>query len=126
MRGVVRAALAGAIQLGAAIAAQAHTVSPSDVLAVLNSPKAREEAGVVRAREDGPRLLVVEVGERWYRLPETERRRLAKSWLGLWRHAVPGGVVSVLDAGSGSPAVRYRAGGQIELVNRPAREERRE
>lgn len=116
------ALLAGAL----ARTAGAHTISPQEILDHLNDAKDREKTGVVRARNDPklPRLLLVEVGERWYGIDRATRQRLAKEWLGLWRHSVATGVVSVLDEKSGESVVKYRPDGSIEVADRKPGERR--
>ncbi|MEW6735435.1 MAG: hypothetical protein AB1489_29360 [Acidobacteriota bacterium] len=88
------------------------------MVAYLNSEAVRDEAGVERAEQSEklPRLLVIEVNERWFKLSETERRNLAKKWYGLWRHSVPNGIVSIIEKGSGDAVVNYQPGGHVELT----------
>jgi len=96
---------------------RAHDPTPSELVADLNSEVSRAESGVVRATRDPklPRLLVIEVGGRWYQRPEEARRGAAAAWRAIWQKAVPGGLVSVLDALSGEPVVRYRPG-RVEVA----------
>ncbi len=110
-----------ALLIGAlARSAGAHTISAEEVLTRLNDAKEKEKTGVVRARADPklPRLLLVEVGERWYGIDRAVRQKLAKEWLGLWRHAVATGVVSVLDEKSSEPVVKFRPDGSVDVVEK--------
>jgi hypothetical protein len=106
--------LAIVIALGTA-AAFAHTPSPDDVVASIGSPAARAAAGVVRAERDAanPRVLLVRVGAGWFALAGQARAAAAAEWRAAWRHAVPGGVVAVLDAHTDRPVVRYGRGGTV-------------
>lgn len=100
--------------------AGAHTISVEEVLAVLNDPKEKEKTGVVRAKQDPrlARLLVVEIGARWYAIDRGGREKLAGEWLGLWRHSLAKGVVSVLDERTGEAVVKYRPDGSVEVAER--------
>jgi hypothetical protein len=102
--------------LAAAVAAAAHQPTADAVIAEVGGPAGRA-AGVVAAVRDPtePRLLVVQVGEAWAALPAERRRTLAEAWRAHWRAAVPGGIVGVVDAASGRPAVNYDARGAARL-----------
>jgi len=105
------------VLVAAATQAWAHSVAPEAVLAELRSDAAREELGIVEAsRLDGaPRLLIVRVGARWHDLPAESRRRAAERWGRAWQHAVPQGVVSIVDATSGAAVVNFDALGRAQL-----------
>jgi hypothetical protein len=60
-----------------------------------------------------PRLFVIRVGSRWYARSAADRRTQAKAWQDLWRQNVPRGIVSILDAKTGAPAVRFGRGGDV-------------
>jgi hypothetical protein len=94
----------------AAGAAWAHTASPESVVA-----EAAKAKGVERAARDeaNPRVLVIRVGEEWFKLPEEARREQAARWRDEWRESVEQGVVSVLDARTEAPVVRFGAGGKV-------------
>lgn len=102
--------------LAAAAAAAAHQSTADEVVAEVGGPAGRA-AGVVAVARDRtePRLLVVRVGDAWAAVPEERRRALAEAWRTHWRSAVPGGIVGVLDAASGRPAVNYDARGAAHL-----------
>jgi hypothetical protein len=63
-----------------------------------------------------PRLLLVRVGADWYALDPERRRAFADGWRRHWREAVPDGLVGVLDAASGKPAVNYDGRGRARLL----------
>jgi hypothetical protein len=116
MSGRAFAALAVLVGLGGA--ASAHWVTPEAIVAELNSPHAREALGVENAVRDekAPRLLVIRVGEGWYRLPAATRRTQAGDWLSTWRESVAEGVVSILDARTQRAVVHFGPGGRVEGV----------
>ena len=95
----------------------------------MTAEKTRAAFGVESAYRDekAPRLLVIRVGARWYERSEADRRAQAESWHELWRKNVPQGIVSILDARTGAPAVRFDRNGQVAgvLAKRPAEEEDR-
>ena len=95
----------------------------------MTAEKTRAAFGVEGAYRDvkAPRLLVIRVGGRWYDRSEADRRAQAESWHELWRKNVPQGIVSILDAKTGAPAVRFDRNGQVAgvLAKRPAEEEDR-
>jgi len=107
-----------AMLVGLSRAASAHWLTPEAIVAELNSPRAREVLGVEGAVRDekAPRLLVIRVGEGWYRLPSAARRTQAKDWLSTWRHSVAEGVVAILDARTQKPVVHFGPGGRVEGV----------
>lgn len=94
----------------AASAVWAHTASPETIVA-----EAAKAKGVERAARDeaNPRVLVIRVGEEWFKLPEETRRDQATRWRDEWRESVEQGVVSVLDARTEAPVVRFGAGGKV-------------
>jgi hypothetical protein len=98
--------------------ARAHWIAPEAIVAQLQGPPGRA-LGVERAARDDkvPRLLVIRVGEAWYRIPAEKRREQAAAWLALWRHNVGQGIVAVLDARTDQPAVRFGPGGQVVAVS---------
>jgi hypothetical protein len=102
----------------AAGVARAHWDTPADVVAALDAPVMHHAYDVVHAARDAalPRLLVVRVGPGWRTLSDDARRRAADDWLALWRHAVPQGIVGVLDDATGRPVVNYDAAGNARLV----------
>jgi hypothetical protein len=91
----------------------AHTMSPEDIVA-----QAAKAKGVERAARDeaNPRVLVIRVGEEWFKLPEETRREQATQWRDEWRESVEQGVVSVLDARTEAPAVRFGANGKVFIA----------
>lgn len=107
----------------------AHQVPPESIVAGVTAEKTRATYGVENAYRDAkaPRLLVIRVGPRWYERSEADRRAQAQSWHELWRKNVPQGTVSILDARTGAPAVRFDRKGQVAglLAKRPAEEEHR-
>jgi len=105
--------------LAAAAVARAHWDSPEAVAAALEAPVMRNAYDVVHAARDAavPRLLVVRVGAGWRSLPDDARRRAADDWLALWRHAVPQGIVGVLDDATGHAVVNYDAVGNARLID---------
>jgi hypothetical protein len=104
------------------VSAHAHTLSAEEVVASLASPAARVATGVERVAPSpaNERVLVVQVGRRWYDLPVEDRAATAGEWRDLWRHAMPSGVVAVLDARTGSPVVRFAPGGVVAAVRAAA------
>lgn len=95
----------------------AHSVAPEAVLAELRSDAAREELGIVDASrlDRAPRLLIVRVGAQWHDLRAESRRGAAERWGRAWQHAVPQGVVSIVDATSGAAVVNFDALGRAHL-----------
>jgi len=95
----------------------------------VTAEKTRATYGVEDAYRDAraPRLLVIRVGSRWYECSEADRRAQAQSWHQLWRKNVPEGIVSILDAKTNVPVVRFDRDGEVAglLAKRPAEEEDR-
>ena len=98
--------------------AGAHTVSPAEILAQLRAPAVREAYGVEDASrlEKLPRLLLVRVGARWHEVPVEKRRAVAEEWARAWEHAVPQGIVSIVDASSGDAVVNFDGLGNAHLT----------
>ena len=103
--------------LGTVAGARAHTVSPDEILARLRAPALREAYDVedVSRLERLPRLLLVRVGPRWRDVPLEQRRAVAEDWARSWEHAVPQGIVSIVDARSGDAVVNFDALGNAHL-----------
>lgn len=95
-----------------------HTLPVAEILAYLNSEPVKEAAGVEKANADEklPRLLIVEVNEKWFKLEPKERIEAAKRWHAAWTHTVPQGIVSIIEKGSGDALVSFRADGRIDLM----------
>jgi hypothetical protein len=76
----------------------------------------------VAAKQDAdlPRLLIIEVGPEWFKLPPATQRSLAQRWRALWTHTVAQGIVAVLAQDTDQPVVEYRANGRIELLTKPS------
>jgi hypothetical protein len=110
------------LAVAASVSAQAHTLTAEEVVASVSAPAARVATGVERVAPSpaNERVLVVQVGRRWYDLPVEHRSATAAEWRDLWRHAIPSGVVAVLDARSGSPVVRFAPGGGVAAVRAAA------
>lgn len=106
-----------AVVYGTTGAAGAHTVPPEEILAQLRAPAAREAYGVEEASrlDKLPRLLLVRVGPGWRDVPPERRRAVAEEWARAWEHAVPQGVVSILDASTGDAVVNFDALGHAHL-----------
>ena len=102
----------------AAGVARAHTVPPEEILAELRAPAAREAWDVEDASrlDKLPRLLLVRVGARWREVPAERRRAVAEEWARAWAHAVPQGIVSVVDATTGDAVVNFDALGNAHLT----------
>ncbi len=98
--------------------ADAHTVPPEAIVGRLSSDAARHAAGVESVVRDPrlPRLLLVRVGPRWEELPLARREALARSWWTAWRHAVPQGVVAVLDAATDRSVVTFARDGAARVA----------
>ena len=113
---LAKLALAGT--MWTAVAAGAHTPSPDAIVARLGGETARRDAGVESAARDArlPRLLVVRVGPAWTALPAERRAALAAAWWQAWRHAVPQGVVAILDAATGRSVVSFAADGTPRIA----------
>lgn len=96
----------------------AHTVPREEVVIYINSKEVKESACVEKAemQKDLPRLLVVEVGECWFKLTEKQRKEFAKKWHTIWRHSVPNGIVSVIEKTTGDAVVSFRPDGRIDLT----------
>jgi hypothetical protein len=104
-------------------AGSAHTPSPEQVIALVGSSESRARYGVERVERHAEvaRLLLVRVGPAWADAPAEARRAVAESWLEEWSHAVPGGIVAVLDARTDRALVNYDAHGRARLAEpRPA------
>ena len=103
--------------LGTVAGARAHTVSPDEILARLRAPALREAYDVedVSRLERLPRLLLVRVGPRWRDVPLEQRRAVAEDWARSWEHAVPQGIVSIVDARSGDAVVNFDALGNAHV-----------
>jgi len=97
--------------------AAAHSVDPESVVRELRAPALRERFDVraVERHADLPRLLVVRVGPGWPRVASGRRRESAEAWLARWRHAVPQGIVAIVDAASGRSLVNFDVGGRAVL-----------
>jgi hypothetical protein len=101
-----------------AVVAFGHVIPREKIVEYLNSKEVREEAGIERAAQNEklPRLLIIEVNEKWYKLSETDRKNFAKKWYSIWRHTVHNGVVSVLDKDKGDPVVNFSPDGRVALT----------
>jgi hypothetical protein len=101
-----------------AIPAFSHTVPKEEVIAYLNSKAVKEAACVEKAQmqEDLPRLLVIEVGDCWFKLGEKERRDFARKWHAAWRHSVANGIVSIIEKSTGESVVSFRPDGRVDLT----------
>lgn len=99
----------------------AHTPSPEQVIALVSSRDSRARYGVERVERHAevPRLLLIRVGKTWSDAPAEARRAIAARWLEEWSHAVPGGIVAVLDARTDRALVNYDARGRARLVDPP-------
>jgi hypothetical protein len=106
---------AGLAVLATAGPAAPHQETPEILIADLGSAKTREASGIARVARDAaqPRLLVVRVGEGWWKLPAEVRRDRAAEWATRWRHAVPQGIVAVVDAKTEQPVVRFGPRGEV-------------
>ena len=111
----VRAPTGFAIVALAAATAAAHAPSADDVIAAIAAPAGRVATGVGKVARDraNPRLLVVRVNRDWYAIASDLRVATARAWWTAWRRAEPAGVVSVLDAGTDRPVVRFGPGGVV-------------
>ncbi|MGH7788418.1 MAG: hypothetical protein ACRERC_16230 [Candidatus Binatia bacterium] len=85
--------------LALAAAAAAHEISPDEAMARIGDPAVRAAFDVtaVERKADLPRLLVVRVGPGWAAVYPERRRDAAETWYHLWRDAVPGGIVAIVD-----------------------------
>ncbi|KAF0247608.1 MAG: hypothetical protein FD167_2991 [bacterium] len=101
-----------------AITTIAHTVPKEEVIVYINSKDVKQSACVETAemQKDLPRLLVVEVGDCWFKLSEKERRGFAKKWHTLWRHSVANGIVSVIEKSTGTAVINFHPDGRIDLT----------
>jgi len=122
---LVRAALAACVvAAGVTFVVQvpgagAHRLAAEEVLTELRAPAYRERFDVIRVdRLPGlERLLVVRVGSGWRRAAPAARREAAESWWVRWRHAVPQGIVAVLDAATDRSLVNFDAQGRAALTD---------
>jgi hypothetical protein len=96
--------------------AAAHHATPPEVVARLNGTEMRTEYGIASAAiaTDLPRMLVVRVGPTWFQVDAVRRVTAAESWYALWRDAVPGGVLAVVDAAE-QPVVNFDSAGRARL-----------
>jgi len=103
----------------------AHWKRPEEVIARIVSPASCETLGVVTATRDPrlPRLLIVRVGAPWAGAGTVHRRDVAEEWWTAWRHAVPQGIVAILEEGSDRPLVNFGVGGHAVLQDAPAAQE---
>jgi hypothetical protein len=97
----------------------AHWQTAEDVVEELRAPAYREQFDVTRVdrHPDLERLLVIRVGPGWRRVAAATRRKAAASWLSRWRHAVPQGIVAVLDASSDRSLVNFDSDGHAALTD---------
>jgi hypothetical protein len=111
----VKRALASLLLL-VATTAVAHSISRADAIAQLSSAEVRTSEGIQRAWSPSEKtaLLIVEVSKEWREKPAEARRRTARRWLDLWRHAAHNGRLSVVDA-SGEPVLRFTPTGDVQL-----------
>lgn len=95
-----------------------HDVPKEEIVAYINSKEVKEKACVEKAeiQKDLPRLLVIEVGECWFKLGEKERREFAQKWYKAWRHSVAKGIVSIVEKGTSNAVVNFRPDGQVDLT----------
>lgn len=102
----------------ATITTFSHTVPKEEVIDYINSKEVKDAACVEKAemQKDLPRLLVVEVGECWFKLTEKERKGFAKKWHTVWKHSVPNGIVSVIEKTTGDSLVSFRPDGRVDLT----------
>jgi len=109
--------------------ARAHWVAPETIVAGATAESTRSAWGVESAYRDAkvPRLLVIRVGPRWYQRSAADRRTQAAGWAELWRQNVSRGIVSIVDARTEKPAVRFSPSGEVVglLGESPAEEEGR-
>jgi hypothetical protein len=96
--------------------AGAHRVDPEQVMASIRSAPEHSGLGVidVHTHPGVPRLLVIEVDERWLGVDPERRRRAAEAWRGLWRESTPQGVLAVTDS-SGTSLVGFDGEGHATL-----------
>jgi hypothetical protein len=116
-RGALRAGLAVWLALGPAALAAAHRTMPAGAAAEIAAGALAEELGVVAAHPHPglPRLLEIEVDERWHAAAAERRLRAAEAWRALWRAATPGGLIAVTDGG-GASLVGFDAEGRPALA----------
>jgi len=107
-----------AVLATAASAAHAHQMSPDDVIARLRTAAARAQYDVIAVERHAelPRLLLVRVGPRWRDVPAGRRREAAEDWRQGWRHSVPQGIVSIVDAADGHAVVNFDGRGNALLT----------
>lgn len=99
------------------VPATGHWERAEDVIAELRSPKVRSTFDIVEvARHEGvPRLLVIRVGQGWHDVAPPTRRTNAEQWMTRWRHAVPQGIVAIVDNTTGDSVVNFDAHGHAIL-----------
>ena len=92
----------------------AHWDRPETVIAQLRAPELRQAFGITATERaaDLARLLVIRVGPQWFQKPADARRTAAERWWQQWRHAVPQGIVAILDESSGQSLVSFDAHGR--------------
>lgn len=98
-----------------------HRLTPDQVITrfrAADMAKTFDVAQVERSA-DLARMLVVRVGDGWWEAKSEDRVRVAEKWLHMWRDAVPGGIVAVVDP-SDRPVLNYDGNGKARLEPRPA------
>lgn len=103
----------------AAIDARAHWQTPEQVIAELRAVALRDAYGIteVTRHPDLPRLLVIRVGPRWSEVDPSKRRAAAEKWMARWRHAVPQGIIAILENGTDRSLVNFDTEGRAVLTD---------
>jgi len=117
LRRALRAGLAGWLALAPAPPVAAHALDPTRAAAEIAAGPVAAELGVVAARPHPglPRLLHIEVDERWRAAAAERRLRAAETWRALWRESTPGGLIAVTGA-DGASLVGFDATGRAALA----------
>lgn len=55
---------------------------------------------------------MIRVGPQWFEKTAADRRAAAERWWQQWRHAVPQGIVAILDEATGQSLVSFDARGR--------------
>ena len=98
----------------AASGAQAHSVTPEDVIASFAPAALRARFGIVDVSQAAelPRLLVIRVDRRWSQVSPEQRRKTAQSWRLRWRASVPQGLLAIVDARNAASLVSFDLAGR--------------
>jgi len=102
------------------VGADAHYVTPEEVVQSLINTGTRQKFDITAAERstDDPRRLIIRVGGGWSGVYPARRTAAAEEWYQLWRDAVPGGALDIVDAAE-RPLVNFDGEGRATLRDAP-------